>query len=88
VLPGRPNKVIKRQISLKLPEPIGDRHSTGGEIDRFELPSQNRYAPKQFAKRIADVSGLKIAGYHFVKHRGEETEVISADKRHFDIAPV
>jgi hypothetical protein len=83
--PKRQNKVIKRQLSFKLSEPIGDRHSTGGEINRFDLPSQNRYAAKQFAKRIADVSGLKIAGYHLVKHWGEETEVISADKRHFDI---
>jgi hypothetical protein len=83
--PKRQHKVIKGQLSFKLPQPIGDRHSASGEIDRFDLPGQNRYAPKQFAKRIADVSGLKIAGYHLVKHRGEESEVISADKRHFDM---
>ena len=86
--PKRQNKVIKRQLSSKLPEPIGDRHSTSSEIDRFDLSGQNRYAPEQFAKRIADVSGLEIAGYHLVKHRGEETEVIPADKRHFDIGPL
>jgi hypothetical protein len=41
--------------------------------------------PKQFAKRIADVGRLEIAGCPLVKHRGKESEVIFADKCDLDV---
>jgi hypothetical protein len=53
----------------------------------FEQPIKrlNGYMPKQFTKRIADVCRFEISSCHLVKHRGKESEVISADKGDLDI---
>jgi hypothetical protein len=55
------------------------------QFDRSDFCAQHCYTPQQLAKRIADVSRLEIAGCYFVKHRGKESEVISANKGDLDI---
>jgi hypothetical protein len=77
--------VIKRQLSGKHPDSVGDRHLPSRKVDRFDFPTQNGYMPKQFAKRIADVGRLQVASCHLVKHRRKESEVISADEGDLDI---
>jgi hypothetical protein len=79
------NELIKRQLSGKHPYSIGDRYSPSRKVDRFDIPTQDGYTPKQFAKWIGDVGGLEVASCHLVKHRRKESEVISADQGHLDI---
>jgi hypothetical protein len=78
--PKSQNEVIKRQLSGKHPDPVGDRHSPSRKVDRFDFPTQNGYMPKQLAKRIADVRRLEVSSCHLVKHRRKESEVIPADE--------
>jgi hypothetical protein len=81
----RQNEVIKRQLSGKHPDSVGDRHSPSRKVDRFDFPTQNGYMPKQLAKRIADVRGIEISSCHLVKHRRKESEVIPAYEGDLDI---
>jgi hypothetical protein len=83
--PKRQNEVIKRQLSGKLPDSVGDRHLPSRKVDRFDFPTQNGYVPKQFAKRIADVGRLEVARCHLVKHGRKESEIIPADEGDLDI---
>jgi hypothetical protein len=85
--PERENEVIKRQLSGKRPDSVGYCYSLSRKVDRSHIRTQDGYMPKQLAKWIADVGGLEIAGCHLVKHRGKESEVISADESHLDIGP-
>jgi hypothetical protein len=73
--PKRQNEVIKRQLSRKNPDSVGDRQLPSRKVDRFDFPTQNGYMSKQFAKRIADVGRLEVASCHLVKHRRKESEI-------------
>jgi hypothetical protein len=44
--PKGQNEVIKRQLSGKHSDPVGDRHLPSRKVDRFDFPTQNGYMPK------------------------------------------
>jgi hypothetical protein len=77
--------VIKRQLSGKHTDSVGDRHLPSRKVDRFDIAIQNGYMPEQLAKWIADVGRIEIASRHLVKHRRKESEVIPAYEGNLDI---
>jgi hypothetical protein len=83
--PKRKNEVIKRQLSGKPSDSVGDRHLPGRKVDRFYIPTQDGDMPKQLAKWIADVGRIEIAGCHLVQHRRKQSEVIPAYEGDLDI---